>query len=410
MVHRQKANAEQSMAATAPVNQDGSSGEAQPATVPAAPGEPPPAPQTKTGGLSQTGKLTRELLVVRPSRTPGSRPPPVVLFAVNAATKSKFLPGFDVKQLPPFREEWLNFDGLTPEKWERLLFTLEPEVIVTSWESPAIPTSILRGNALPLRYVCHLTGGVKGIVSRDLIERGLLVSNWGGAISHTIAEHALLLTLGCLRGVPLWRPHMLESPNSPAKAAIPTRSLFGRKVGIHGFGAIVRHLLALLQPFNVSISSYSAGVPEQLMRDHGVHPCQSLDELAANHDIFIELEALTPQSRGTVDARILNLLPTNTVFINVGRGAVVDEVALAELAARGKILVGADVFVQEPLPLDSLLLKAPGALLSPHIAGPTQDALPLCGGVAMANLHRYLSGRVDEIEGRVTLEIFDRTT
>ena len=335
---------------------------------------------------------------------------PLVLFAVNASTKNRFLPGFDAGRLPPCRQEWLNFDGLDSEKWEKLLATMRPEVLVTCWESPGIPAGLARDNAFPVRYVCHLTGGVKGIVSRDMIERGLLVTNWGGAISHTIAEHALLLTLGALRGMPLWRPYMLESPNSPAKIAIPTRSLFGCKVGIHGFGAIVRHLLALLKPFGVTISSYSAGVPAELFKQHGVHQCQSLDELASNNDVFIELEALTPQSRGTVDARILSLLPQNAVFINVGRGAVVDEAALADLAARGKIVVGADVFIREPLPLDSLLLQVPSALLSPHIAGPTQDALPLCGDMALANLRRYLSGHPEQVEGRVTLEIYDRTT
>jgi phosphoglycerate dehydrogenase-like enzyme len=369
-----------------------------------------PKPEEKSGGLTGTGKLTRHLVLLRPSRAPVSGPPPLVLFAVNASTKSKFLPGFDPTALPPFREEWVDFDGMNADKWERLLITLDPEVLVTCWESPGVPLKLFRSNSLSLRYVCHLTGGIKGIVSRDMIERGLLVSNWGGTISHTIAEHALLLTLGCLRGMPLWRPHMLESPNSPAKTAIPTRSLFGRRVGIHGFGLIVRHLVNLLQPFNVTISSYSAGVPAELFQEYGVHQCESLEELAANNDIFIELEALTPKTRGTVNAQVLSLLPQDTVFINTGRGAVVDEAALAELATSGKIVVGADVFVKEPLPLDSPLFKAPNALLSPHIAGPTQDALPLCGEMAMTNLHRYLSGRPDEIEGRVTLEIYDRTT
>lgn len=335
---------------------------------------------------------------------------PVVLFAINANTRRRFLVNYDRAKLPPFREEWLDFSDLNPEKWEKLLATLKPEVVVTCWESPGLPASLARDNALPVRYVCHLTGGVKGIVARDMIERGLLVSNWAGTISHMIAEHALLLTLGALRGMPLWRPDMLAPPNSPGRTPINTRTLFGRKVGIHGFGAIVRRLIPLLQPFGVKISSYSAGVPAEVFAQHGVHQCQSLDELAANNEIFIELEALTPQSRGTVDARILGLLPEDAFFVNVGRGAVVDETTLADLAARGKIHVALDVFVREPLPLDSLLLQVPGALLSPHIAGPTHDGYPLLGDFGLANLHRYLSGHPEQIEGRVTLEIYDRTT
>lgn len=334
---------------------------------------------------------------------------PVVLFAVNESTRAKFLPKYDPANLPPFQEEWIDFSKLKPGGWEEYLRAKQPEVLVTCWETPATPESIASDTNFSLKYLCHLTGGVKGVAPRSLIERGVLVSNWGGTISHTIAEHALLLTLGALRSMPLWRPHM-EAPNGPGKQAFPTRSLQGRKVGIHGFGAIVRHLISYLKPFNVSISSYSAGVPAQFFKDYDVRQCQTLDELASDCDIFIELEALTPQTRGSVDARILGLLKEGTVFVNTGRGAVVDEAALGALATSGKITVALDVYTKEPLPLESPLLKVSSALLSPHIAGPTQDAYPLCGDMALANLHRYLSGEREKIEGIVTLDIYDRTT
>jgi len=335
-----------------------------------------------------------------------SASPPVVLFAISDSTRKKFLPHYDSRQLPPFREEWSA--GLTPDEWDNLLRSLRPEVLVTGWDSNGIREVLSRDPDCSVRYICHLTGGVKGIISREMIERGVLISNWGGTISHTIAEHALLLTLGALRSMPLWRQQM-ENPHSP-QYAITTRSLRGRKVGIHGFGAIVRRLVSFLKPFDVSISSYSAGVPAEFFREHGVLRCESLEELASNCEIFIELEAWTPQTEGSVNARILNLLPDGAVFVNVGRGAVVDEAALGQLAVSGKITVAADVFTREPLPLDSPLMQIPNALLSPHIAGPTQDAFPLCGDFALSNLRHYLSGRPDQIQGIVTLEIYDRTT
>ena len=335
-----------------------------------------------------------------------SATPPVVLFTVGDSTRKKFLPNYDSRQLPPFREEWSA--GRTPDEWDKLLRSLRPEVLVTGWDSAGILEAMKRDPDCSVRYICHLTGGVKGVVSREMIERGVLVSNWGGTISHMIAEHALLLTLGALRSMTLWRQHM-ENPHSP-KFPINTRSLCGRKVGIHGFGAIVRHLVSFLKPFNVEISSYSAGVPAELFREHGVRRCDSLEELASGCEIFVELEAWTPQTEGSVNARILNLLPEGAVFVNVGRGAVVDEAALGELAVSGKLIVAADVFTREPLPTDSPLMQVPTALLSPHIAGPTQDGYPLCGDFAIANLKRYLSGHPEQIEGRVTVEIYDRTT
>ena len=334
---------------------------------------------------------------------------PIVLFALDPSMKTGFLPGYDAAKLPPHREEWLDFTTLNPESWEKLLRTLRPEVLVTGWRSPGIPQSLVHDEALSVKYVCHVTGGVKGIVSRDIISRGIIVSNWGSTISHTIAEHAMLLILGALRNVPLWRPNMTE-PSFEAKIPITTRSLRGRKIGIHGFGAIVRELISFLKPFGVSISSYSAGVPAELFKQQGVHRCESLEDLASNCEIFVELEALTPQSTGTVNAHVLSLLPHGAVFVNVGRGAVVDEVALGDLATKGKINVALDVYAHEPLPQDSPLFKVPNALLSPHIAGPTQDGLLLCGEFALSNLRRYLSGHPEQIEGKVTVEIYDRTT
>ena len=276
-------------------------------------------------------------------------------------------------------------------------------------ETPRVPEALVQSGKLPLRYVCHLTGTVRERISRELIQNGLLVSNWGSAISHTIAEHALLLVLGSLRGMPLWRAHM-EAPTGSAKAAIPTRSLQGKRIGIHGFGAIARHLIALLKPFGVSIASYSAGVPAELYKEQGVSCCESLEELVKDIDIMVECEAWTPQTEGSVNAHILGLLPPGAVFVNVGRGAVVDEVALAKLAAEGKIIVALDVYQKEPLALDSPFFDLPNALLSPHIAGPTQDGLPLCGDHALSNLRHYLAGQPEQIKGRVTLEIYDRTT
>jgi phosphoglycerate dehydrogenase-like enzyme len=336
---------------------------------------------------------------------------PLVLFALKQDTKKTFLPDYNPKDLPPFHEEWLEVSRPNPRNWREILLEKKPEVLVTCWETPEIPTDLILSGQLPLKYICHLTGSVKGYVSRELIGSGLLVSNWGSAISHTIAEHALLLALGALRSMPLWRDHMEEhTTEGSARWSIPARSLHGRKVGVHGFGAIARHLISLLKPFGVSISAYSAGVPAEMFAERGVRRCESLEELVTGIDVMFECEAWTPQTEGVVDARILGMLPQDAVFINVGRGALVDEDALGRLAAEGKIIVGLDVFKKEPLPEDSVLRTVPTALLSPHIAGPTPDAFPLCGKQAMENIRHYLLGQPEKIVGRVTLEIYDRTT
>lgn len=315
-----------------------------------------------------------------------------------------FLPDLNLNEFPS--STWVDVSNIGADQWERLLFEVRPAILITGWGTPDIPERFARWSELPLRYICNVTGGIKSFVPRCLLERGILVSNWGTTISHTIAEHAMLLTLGALRNLPLWNGFM-DMP-ADRTSTLRTQSLRGKRIGLHGFGGIARELVGLLKPFRVELAAYSFGVPRQLFEDHDVRFCESLEELFSISNVIIECEALTPQSRGSVTEAIFSLLPNDGAFINVGRGAVVDEAGLVQLAAAGKIRVALDTFQQEPLPSESALLRIPGALLSPHIAGPTTDGFALCGEFAMTNLRHYLRGEM--VDGAVTLEIYDRST
>lgn len=80
------------------------------------------------------------------------------------------------------------------------------------------------------------------------------------------------------------------------KADSVTGSLFCQRVGTHGFGAIARELVKLLQPFDVTISTYSPRVPDSLLEEFGVARAGSLEELFADNEVLIELAPLTPEN------------------------------------------------------------------------------------------------------------------
>lgn len=317
-----------------------------------------------------------------------------------------FCPRLDAKEFPEIEFVRVDTAQLSAKQWRECLFEHRPEVLVSAWDTPSLPDSFLCQEEFPLRYICHMAGGVKAVAPRQLIEKGVHVTNWGTRISHTIAEHAMLLTLASLRNLPLWGAYL----NMPASRiqTLRTKSLRGKRVGLNGFGGIARELVEMLRAFRVEISAYSFGVPKELFDTHNVRNCQSLEELFSTSDILIEVEALNPRSRSSVTESLLRLLPEDAAFINVGRGAVVDEGALLKVASEGKIRVALDAFLTEPLLPDSPWLKIPGACLSPHIGGPTLDALPLCGEFAMNNLSQYLRGK--KLDGVMTLEVYDRAT
>jgi phosphoglycerate dehydrogenase-like enzyme len=105
---------------------------------------------------------------------------------------------------------------------------------------------------------------------------------------------------------------------------------------------------------------------------------------------------------------LLRLIPEGGVFVNVGRGLVVDEAAMARVAAEGRLQVALDVYEQEPLPAESRLRGMPNVTLLPHLGGPTRDRRRDSGALALKNLRAFLRG--EALESLVTLEVYDRAT
>jgi phosphoglycerate dehydrogenase-like enzyme len=299
-------------------------------------------------------------------------------------------------------------DDLAPADWAARLAASRPTVLVTAWTTPALPESWLQQADCPLRFVCHVTGSVRRLVPRSFLERGGVITNWGGTVSEQVAEHALLLALGALRNAARWSGFIAAHGDRNGLEQLATRTLFGRRLGLHGFGSVARALIPLLRPFGVSIAAYSAGVPAALMREAGVIPAESLPALFAGSEVLFECEALTPATTASVTAEILALLPDNAVFVNVGRGQLVDEAALAHEARSGRLRLALDVVSAEPLTPNSPFYGLPNVILSPHIAGPTGDRYRQCGENALDNLAAFLRG--EPPPGQISLASYDRAT
>lgn len=323
-----------------------------------------------------------------------------VLYTLNAKESSLFFPeqlasaDYDLRDLA-------DYDSLF-----EALRASEAEAVVTSWSTPQFQADWLE--QLPnLRYIAHTTGSVRYMLPRRYLEQGLMVTNWGTLASTSVAEHALLLVLAGLRRLSLW-PNVIagESPWHPAP--VPTQSLYGRRVGLHGFGNVARALVNLLRPFGVELSAFSPGVPRDEYTKLGVRPCEDLEELFASSEILVECEALSPRTAKSVTRQILERLPTGALFVNVGRGAITDEAALADLAQSGHLRLALDVYATDPISPQSPLHQVREAILSPHIAGPTVDQLPNCGALVKRNLRAFYAGAA--LEAQVTLEIYDRAT
>jgi phosphoglycerate dehydrogenase-like enzyme len=261
-------------------------------------------------------------------------------------------------------------------------------VFLSAWSTPQLPDDIL--NIVPtLKYISHICGAVGFFLPRTAVERGLMVTNWGSSAGRSVAEHCLLQVLSCLRRVSQWQIELHINKGWKEKT-IEAYTLFEKNVGIYGFGACAREFVNLIKPFKCNISAYSQGVPYSHFVEYNVKKAENLKELFSRNQIIINLESLIPQTYGSVTEELLRMIPQGGVFVNSGRGAVVNEAGLTKVAREGRIQIALDVFEKEPLPADSQLRGLKNVFLTPHIAGPTVDEQPQCGRAALENVAAYL--------------------
>jgi phosphoglycerate dehydrogenase-like enzyme len=331
------------------------------------------------------------------------------IVALSDVEAAEFFPGAmwdELKEaLPGFRR--VNLPLVESDEWLKLWKTSPAEILVCAWQTPALNGPLLPAELAPLRYVCYLAGSVRRLVPRELVQNGLVVTNWGNSIAPTVAECALMLILMALRRASHWAIAM-HSQGEWKNGATITQSLIGRRVGLHGFGAIGQSLVPMLRPFTNSIQTYSPRVPDAILSRHAVSRARSLEQLFSTSDVVVELEAATPESFHMVQESHLRMIPDGGVFVNVGRGSVVDEAALARVARDGKIQIALDVFEQEPLSADSPLRGMPNITLLPHLGGPTRDRRRDSGALALKNLRAYLRGEPQDAV--VSLDVYDRST
>lgn len=332
-----------------------------------------------------------------------------VIVALSDSEIADFFPGSLWQEVRALLPGYVRITTPPPDQkqWHELWRQNPGSVLVSSWSTPSLNSGLAEAELCQLRYVCHLAGTVRKLVPRALIEKGVLVTNWGGSISATVAECSLMLILMALRRASYWSV-VMHREGAWKNGATFTQSLKGRTVGIHGFGSISQALVPMLRPFTDKILSFSPHVPERLFVEAGVQRLTSLEELFTRSDVVVELAAATAETRHLVSEKLLRTIPEGGVFVNVGRGSVVDEEALVRVAREGKLQVALDVYETEPLPRASALRGLPNVTLLPHIGGPTRDRRRDCGELALRNLRAYFNGQ--PLEGVVDLEVYDRST
>ena len=280
----------------------------------------------------------------------------------------------------------------------------EAEILITGWGTPQLPFDLLQTGQL--KYICHVTGSIRRCIEKKFLERGYVVTNWGNAISHTIAESALLLILACLRRLKyvskqLEAGYWDQYPHQPL-------ALHGQRVGLLGFGAVAQDLVTLLKPFKVRIQAYDPYLSSDVFQRCQVQRITSLKRLFSENDIISLHAGMTEELTGIVNQDLLALMADNAILINTAQGQLIEERDLLAELEKGRLWCGLDVFAVEPLPADSPFRFSPRCVITPHSAGPPQNCYHHIGEFAVKNIRRYLRG--EPLLSVITPAQYDRMT
>ena len=162
--------------------------------------------------------------------------------------------------------------------------------------------------------------------------------------------------------------------------------LGGSTVLLLGYGSIGRAVEDRLEPFGARILRV-ARRPRA-----GVATMEALPQLLPQADVVVVLLALTPETQGTIDAGFLGRMRRGALLVNAARGRLVDTGALLRALEDGRVRAVLDVTDPEPLPAGHPLWRAPGVLITPHIAGNTTDWLKTTYILVRAQLERWVQG------------------
>ena len=275
----------------------------------------------------------------------------------------------------------------------------EPNVVFTSHPKSRETLAYLLENIPSIEWIHSRSAGIDYITSPTLSSpkySHVVVTNAKGSFSSTLAEYTMMAISYFAKDL----PRLLRQKNKKSWNKYPVEEIRGKTLGIIGYGDIGRAAAKLAKAYGMNIialrrnPSNSKGdtlVDVIYGNDH-----DSLNKLMSESDYILVAAPLTNETRGFVDAAAFESVKENAVFINVGRGPIVEEEALIASLKEGGKLKGAalDVVSIEPLPIDNELWALDNVLLSPHNMDQTVTFMHEATNFFLEeNLPRFVTGQ-----------------
>ena len=301
--------------------------------------------------------------------------------------------------------DWTRYEGRDEVPELRALIA-RSDALMTTWHSPFLRAEMFGGGART-RLIAHCGGELKARMEESVLDL-VAVANAPDPMAWGVAEMALAMTLMLVRRVPQYSEEMRAGKTLTNEYASVGESVRGRTLGLVGFGRIGRAFARMIAPLGVELLVADPFCAPESAAEHGAR-LVSLDGLLGSSSVVVLAAALTPETRGMLDARRLALIPDGAYLVNVARGGLFEMGALlAELRA-GRLTAALDVTDPlEPLPADHELRRLPNVYLTPHVAAGGVEVRAGMGAEAVEEVARFFRG--EPLRNRVTREMLARMT
>jgi len=247
-------------------------------------------------------------------------------------------------------------------------------------------------DALPaLRAIGRYGIGVDNVDVEAATQRGIAVLNTPGFCAREVADHTLMLLLAWSRKCRAQDALMRQGVWGRDQAS-PMTALYTQTLGLVGFGQIAREVARRAQAFGLTVIAHDAYVPRETIEAHGARAVGMVELLAASDYLSIHAP-LTPATRHLMGEAQFRAMKRTAFLINTSRGGLVDESALIAALQQGLLAgAGLDVFEREPILASNPLTRLENVLLTPHIAGLSDEGQAACRTRLARAMCEVLSG------------------
>lgn len=298
------------------------------------------------------------------------------------------------------------FDSNNPSPEEELIESASREQVDAIIVRRATITPAVMDASANLKAIVKVGAGLDSIDIPAATERGIVVCNGAGINAQATAELAFSLVLAVVRGIVPLAGEMQNGIWSQNQYRVS--GLAGQTFGIVGLGHIGRIVASMARPFGAKLCAFSPNAPGEAFGDD-IERMATLEALLKASDVVSVHAPGRPEYRHLFDEKTFALMKPTAVFINNGRGSVVDEHALAAALKNGVIAgAGLDVFDPEPPEPDNPLLTAPNLVMTPHVSSRTHHVITATARQAAVTTCRILAGEQPDEQFLVNPEVYER--